>query len=312
MDFETYSEAGYYQTPDGKWRGITKTNPGIAAVGAPVYSEHPSTIVLSLAYDLKDRRGPQLWTPECPPPYDLFSHIKSGDIIEAWNSAFEYHIWQNVCHKRMHWPALPFKQLRDAMAKSRAHSLPGKLEKAAEVTEAGEQKDGKGAALIRKLCVPQQPTTKRPAGRCTDPETLLYLYSYNVQDIRAEASVSMLCPDLSPYEHKVWLLDQAINFRGIHIDQDALQNCISIVRQAEAKYTKELRQITGGAVQSAGELAKIVGWLKDNGCKLYSLDADAVELALAGPDEDTPPACRTGSGNTSITWRCGGQEALRH
>ena len=71
MDFETYSEAGYFF--DGlKWRGIAKNNSGIAAVGAAVYAEHPSTNILSLAYDLKDGQGPRLWAPGMQAPVDLF------------------------------------------------------------------------------------------------------------------------------------------------------------------------------------------------------------------------------------------------
>ena len=55
IDFETYSEAGYYFDPDaknglGQWRSITKSPPhGIGAVGAAVYSEHKPTDVLSMA-----------------------------------------------------------------------------------------------------------------------------------------------------------------------------------------------------------------------------------------------------------------------
>jgi DNA polymerase len=291
LDFETYSEAGYIQDPVTlKWHGVTKTAPGLPAVGAPVYSEHPSTLVLSLAYDLKAGQGPQLWTPDCPPPIALFQHIWSGGLLEAWNSAFEYHIWLNVCYRRMGWPNLPYQQLRDAMAKSRAYSLPGKLEKAAEVLRAVEQKSGAGKALIRKLSVQQPPTAKRPGGRCTDPQALAELYAYNVQDIRAESSVSELCPDLSADELQVWLLDQEINFRGVHIDQAALQDCISIVRQAEAKYTAELQHLTGGTVQTAGELAKLTGWLGANGCHMGSLDADSVTARLERTD--VPPVCR--------------------
>ena len=62
MDFETYSEAGYYfDESAGRWRPITSSPPhGLPAVGAAVYSEHPSTEILPLAYDLKDGTGEQL------------------------------------------------------------------------------------------------------------------------------------------------------------------------------------------------------------------------------------------------------------
>ena len=194
LDFETYSEAGYYwDGPANRWRGVTKTNPGLLAVGAPVYSEHPSTEVLSLAYDLKDGRPSRLWVPGMKPPQELFDHIARGGLLEAWNSAFEFYIWKNVCNARMGWPELPVHQLRDAMAKARAWSMPGALKNAAKVLNAPEQKDKAGDVLLRKLSIPRTPTKNDDRLRRTPAdEPLLFgqLYSYNIQDIKAEASVS--------------------------------------------------------------------------------------------------------------------------
>src|ERR1035437_9432913 len=154
LDFETYSEAGYYRGTDGKWHGVTKTAPGLPAVGAAAYAEHPSCRVLSLAWDLFDGSGPHVWTPGLPAPMHLLTYLQAGGIVEAHNAGFEYWVWHFVCHGRMGWPRLPLSQLSCSMAKCRAHSLPGKLGKAAEVVGATEQKDKAGDALIRKLCVP--------------------------------------------------------------------------------------------------------------------------------------------------------------
>jgi DNA polymerase len=294
FDFECYSEAGYYwNAKANRWNGITRTMPGLPAVGAPAYAEHPSTEILSLAYDLKDGRGPYLWVPGCPPPAALIAHITSGGLLEAWNSSFEYYIWNQVCHRRMGWPALPYQQLRCAMAKGRAHSLPGKLGTAANVLQAPEQKDAKGEGLIRKLCIPRAPTKAIPGTRLTpvDSPTLFGdLYSYNMQDIKAEAAVSRLCPNLSPDELQLWLLDQEINFRGVHMDRVALADCISIVEQATEAGTAELQQITNGVVQTVGEVSKIQGWLGANGVHVYNLDADAVRDALTR--DNLPQAAR--------------------
>lgn len=284
MDFETYSEAGYYQTTEGKWRGITKTSPGLAAVGAPAYAEHPSCRVLSLAWDLHDGAGPHLWIPGMPAPEDLFAYLAEGGLVEAHNAGFEYWIWHYVCHGRMGWPALPLAQLSCSMAKCRAHSLPGKLGKAAEVLGASEQKDKAGDALIRKLCVPVN--TKRV------PTLGDYnaLYQYNIQDIRAEAAVSNLLPGLSDSEQRLWRLDQAINIRGVAIDTDSLGHCIRAVQRTTEHYTRELQWLTGEAVQSVGELAKITEWLSTQGVHTSSLESDAVDALLKRTD--IPPKAR--------------------
>ena len=293
FDFETYSEAGYeWDVTANRWRGALKTGSGLPAVGAAVYAEHPSTQVLCMAYNLKDGAGPHLWIPGMLPPLDLFRHIASGGLLEAWNSSFEYHIWRAVCRARMGWPALPYHQLRDAMAKGRAHSLPGKLGEAAKVLGAPEQKDSRGDVLIRKLSVPRNPTKGDPSTRCTDLSPMLELFEYNLQDIKAEASVSQRCPDLLPEELELWLLDQRINFRGVYIDRLALDNCIAVVNEATEQYTAELQRITGGAVGTAGEVSKIQKWLATQGVHTSTgaLDADAVGDTLARVD--LPPAAR--------------------
>lgn len=296
MDFETYSEAGYYfDDAANKWKSITKSPPhGLGAVGAAVYAEHPSTEVLSLAYDLKDGLGARLWLPSMGPPFELFEHIAAGGLLEAWNSAFEWHIWSNVC-VRMGWPPLPFWQLRDAMAKARAWSLPAKLGKAAEVLEVADQKIGDGTRLLNKFSKPRNPTKKddRRRLRPTDPDQLEdggKLYDYNIGDIKAESAVSARIPDLSPEELELWLLDQCINFRGVNIDRQALANCKAIIEQAHERYTAELVALTGGTVKGASEIQKLSGWLGAQGVHMASLDAEHVEAALKR--EDLPPAAQ--------------------
>lgn len=297
FDFETYSEAGYYwDGPADRWRGITKNKPGLPAVGAPVYSEHPSTELLSLAFDLKDGKGDRLWVPGMLPPQELFDHILNGGLLEAWNSSFEFYIWKNVCQARMNWPALPLHQLRCAMSKARSWSLPGALGNAAKVIGAPEQKDKAGNALLSKLSVPRSPTKKDRRLRRTpadEPEMFGHLYGYNVQDIKAEAAVSLMTPDLSPEELDLWMLDQRINTGGVQIDMAALDDCISIINQAQDRYNLELQTITGGAVQAASEIQKIQKWMTGQGVTMRSLDKDNVAAALAPNDPyNLPPNIR--------------------
>lgn len=287
MDFETYSEAGYdFDTNKEKWVS-DGSKPGINLVGAAVYSEHPSTEVLSLSYNLKDGLGPRLWIPGMPLPQDLFDHINRGGLIEAANSGFEYFIWLNVCHKRMGWPALPYTQLRDTLAKSRAHSLPGALGKIAKVLQVKDQKIDEGKRLLDKFSKPRSPTKKDRRLRIlpTDIDALddaQKLYEYNLGDIKAESAISACIPDLSPQELKLWLLDQKINFRGVAIDKEAVDACLKIINQAYEKYTAELVQITGGYVQTAGEIKKLTEWIASRGVYMRGMKSEDVESALNG------------------------------
>lgn len=285
MDFETYSEAGFY-LEDNKWKSIANSAPhGLGAVGAAVYSEHPSTEVLSLAYNLKNGTGAQLWLPGMPPPQDLFDHIAKGGLIEAANSAFEYFIWNNVCHKKMGWPPLDRLQLRDPAAKARAFSLPGALGKLAKVLNVRDLKIDDGKRLIQKFSVPRNPTAKDKRLRHNPydidmSEDAQKLYEYNIGDIKAESAVSACIPDLSPEELELWLLDQKINFKGVYIDHKNVDACLEIVRQANEVYTAKLVAITDGQVQTVGEIKKLLDWANSNGARMRGMTSDDVDAAL--------------------------------
>lgn len=285
FDFETYSEAGFVQNAKTrKWSGLTKTNKGISAVGAAVYAEHPTTEVLSLAYDLHDGMGPRLWVPGLPPPLDLFDHIKRGGLLSAWNSAFEYFIWLKVCCERMGWPALPYMQLRDDMAKAMAHNLPAKLSGAADAL-GGLAKIADGKRLLNLFSVPRSPTKNDPRERLhpTDDDMAedgAKLYEYNIGDILAERGVSERVPDLSAEELNLWLLDQKINFNGVAVDIPSVKNCIYLVDQAIEKYEKAIPRITGGQVKTATQAAAIKDWVNSHGYDMPDCKAETVDEML--------------------------------
>lgn len=298
FDFETYSEAGRaYDEEAGKWRMLEGTPKGttnpLAAVGAPAYAEHPTTELLSLAYDLKDGKGPRLWVPALPPPVELFEYLQGGGLIEAHNSGFEAYIWQYVCVGRMGWPAFNFDQLRCSMAKCRAWSIPASLADAGDYLRVPVQKDADGKRLLKKFSQPRNPTKTDARLRIRPEEDAVdgpRIYSYNVDDIRAEEGVSIRVPDLSPAELDMWLLDQRINRRGVYIDRPHLDDCVHLIREAGALFEAELSQITGGAVKSGSEVAKMSGFLAGLGVQLPDLTADTVAAALKR--DDLPPVAR--------------------
>jgi len=293
LDFETYSEAGYFfDKVKQKWVGIhgaPKGKKGLGVVGAAVYSEHPTTEIVSLAYNLKDGHGPHLWLPGNAPPYDLLKYIadESREPLEAWNSSFEWYIWNNVAVPMLGWAPLPLHRLACAMAKGKAFGLPGKLGKAAEVIRAGQQKDKGGDKLIQKLSVPRNPTKADKSLRLTpqsNPQDFSSFYQYNLQDIKSEAAVSLLTPDLSPYEREVWLMDQRINTRGVPIDMAGLKACQVILEKATQVYTDELNRITNDQVPTATSFAKLGAWFESRGYGLPNVQGTTCDDALLRND----------------------------
>lgn len=322
LDFETYSEAGYVWDNDTqRWAGppgAPGATKGLGVVGTEPYVRHPSFNIIWMAYDLKDGQGRRRWHPGLPPPADLLGYLATGGPIEAWNVAFERWVWELHCVPRLGWPAvLHPDQWYCAMAKARAHSLPGALGNAGKVLNLETQKDPEGAALMKRLSMPRQPTKTDPRPRmlpvytaahsaareaeilATDPDatparrlkaaalsaeehlaTLKY-GDYCETDIAAEAEASSRVPDMPPSELAWWREHERINRRGVHIDRGGVENCIAVVEQVFRKYNGELLAITG--IDSASKVAQLLGWLHGRGTHLDSLDEEAVQDALAHP-----------------------------
>lgn len=286
VDFETYSEAGYVWT-DEKWKSVgTPQKAGLSAVGAMVYSLHPSTEVLCMAYNLKDGSGKKLWTPSMPLPYDLIEFVRSGGLLEAHNSAFEHHLWNNVLVPRFGFPPLSHIQQRCSMAKARAFALPGALGDAAIAIGTSARKDKDGTRLINKFCKPKQPSKKDPRNRIRpedDPEDFAALCAYCLQDIETESELSSRLPDLQPEELEFWLNTQKSNYAGVGVDSEAVQNIIAILTQAYARYNLELHSLTEGQVSEASKGQQLQKWCAEQGVNLSAMDDEAVTGALANP-----------------------------
>jgi DNA polymerase len=326
LDFETYSEAGFvWNEAEGKWEGppgAPQNQKGLSQVGAEPYTAHPTCEILSLSYDLKDGRGKRHWRPGLPEPIDLLSHVERGGLLEAWNVGFERWVWENVCVPRMGWPDVEPEQWRCAMAKARAHALPGALEAAGRVLNLAIQKDKDGARLLKRFSVPQKPTKADPRRRAPtipdqatmdrewakifdpslkpaalrarqavlieDYQDTQRLYRYNDTDIASEAEASSRIPDMEPDELRWWRVHEDINRRGVHIDVESVENCIAVIEQAQARYNSELLALTG--IDSASKIQQLVGWLHSRGVHMDGLDEDQVEATLKRAD--LPPDAR--------------------
>lgn len=298
IDFETYSEAGYVWEPmptaknpqAGKWRGppgASQGKKGLGVIGAAVYAEHPSTEILTLSYNLKDGRGVRRWRPGLPPPSDLFDYIQRGGLVRAWNSAFEWWIWNCVGVRRYGWPPLNLFQLRCSMAQARASSLPGKLEAAGDVLELTVRKDKRGEDLLKLFSMPRDPTLKDPRRRIRpedEPAKAEELYGYCDTDTVTEAEATAHCADLDGEELDFWLADQLICRRGVHVDKPSLDACASIVEQCLEAFDGELQRLTGGVVERASMLERLKGWLAGQGVYMGdgkgSMDEDAITAKL--------------------------------
>lgn len=263
LDGEIYSEAGFVWDDEAqKWRAPAGSrDKGLKTVGSAAYSEHPSTEILTISYDLIDGRGLRRWRPGWALPHDLFTHVMNGHPLESHNAMFERLWWTNVAVPRHGWPEIPPRVQRCSMATARTQGLPGSLDALGEVLRLDVKKDAEGRRLIRKFCIPRDPTKKDPRRRIMpedDPEDFERLCLYCDRDVQAEQAATDRMMPMSPAELEFWFIDQEINWRGIGVDRPGVRDCIAVLDAVMDRYGEECREISGFG---PSQVQALTGWI---------------------------------------------------
>jgi DNA polymerase len=106
------------------------------------------------------------------------------------------------------------------------------------------------------------------------------LYAYCKQDVECERELYRWLPPLIPAEQELWCLDQVINDRGFYTDGLLIEKAIAISTAAERTIADELHQATGGAIETPGQVDKLLAWLSGSGCTLADLQKSTLTHAL--------------------------------
>jgi len=257
----------------------------LPARGPYNYARHPSTQVLCMAYAVDDGEV-ELWTPDQPFPREILTHQ-----IRAHNAAFERLILWYVLCPDLDLPEPALEQFYCTAAQARSNCAPGSLEDVGRFAGASMKKDHRGAALVRKCCLPPFKHT---------PQDLADLFEYCKQDVRAMRAISKSLRELSPEELADYHVNERINDRGVKVD---VELCLAAMRYSEAERVEiEARvvELTEGAVTSVRS-PKMRQWVLERlgpeARKLArSKDKDSIDktvranlLAMENPDE-VPPA----------------------
>ena len=258
MDFETCSAAD------------------LTRVGVYRYAEHPQTRIWCLSWRMND--GPVLrWGPENVEPRDLTRHVASGGCVVAHNANFERQIWNTVLRRepgRSGWPRLEIEQMDCTMARALAVHLPPDLDTLAAVLGLAVRKDSEGAALMKKMAKPRKINTDGSVLWWDAPENIARLQAYCDQDVEVETHADKVLPPLSADERELWMLDQRINDRGMALDIDMIEKCISVLRVAQDGANARMAALTGGAVSKCSEATRLVAWLRSRGIPAESIARD--------------------------------------
>lgn len=288
----------------------TRSVVNLKKAGVDLYARHPTTDALCLAYAIND--GPtELWTLGDPAPLDIFWALKDGARLIAHNAQFDLQIWNGVGHRKYGWPEITPAQVECTMVRSYAMALPGSLENAGAAVGLSIQKDMAGHRVMLQLAQPRlgpSPECVDCSGRgwhsewgdsllcsCVEwweprpdmkekerlwiEEKYQALYSYATSDIASMRELYFRLLDLSPFERRVWELDQKINLRGIRIDTRNARRAIQLLESEKEALNAEMHALTNGSVPSCQAVARLKSWIEDFGLAVPSLaKADVVDL----------------------------------
>jgi len=283
----------------------TRSRTNLKKVGAAVYAADPSTEVICAAFVVDDGLV-QRWFPGDPVPPEFFEAAANPNwTVIAHNNIFESNIEQHVLNPGFGFPIVPSDRHRCTQAVSLSLGLPAKLGVLADALEFTNRKDAAGEKLMHLMSKPRKPRKgEDPNGVYwhEDGDKLWRLSDYNVQDVEVEREADERLLSLPDAEQKVWELSNKINARGFHVDRKFAEAARRIAKEAAPEIDAELTELTAGAVTGINQIAKLVEWLKVQGCEATSLDRKAIEKLL-GDDELAPSVRRV------LELRAGGAQA---
>jgi DNA polymerase len=251
------------------------------------YATDPTTEVLCCAYAVDDEPV-QLWTPGDPVPAEFVEAANNPNwIVCAHGAHFEDAIERYVLHPRIGWPTFPVEKQVCTQAMALAVGLPARLGLAAIALELGNRKDAAGERLMLQTSKPRRPHKDEDPTKVywfEDAGRLQRLNEYCRQDVEVERELFTRLPPLSASEQARWELSSRINTRGFHVDRALAQAARKIAEAAAPEIDAEITEITNGAVTTISQVARLLSWLREQGCGLDNLGRKTIEKQLQADD----------------------------
>ena len=268
----------------------SRSRADIHAVGGWNYSLDPSTEPLIISFGEFELTTVDLTKdPSCPP--NLAQHVRSGGLLNAFNTSFEYAMWVNVLTPRYGWPSTPLEQWRDTQATCLASGFPASLESAAKAIGLVEQKSKSGQALINFFSCPvtmgkMKGQFRNPADH---PERFAEFMAYCEQDVRTTLAIEHALPPITGAELDFWLTTWRMNYRGIHIDTELIKALESLTDTSRTILGDKLSEDTDGVItiKDIQNHGKLLRFCNNAGSSLTSIDKksviQALDTAVPGP-----------------------------
>lgn len=228
-------------------------------------------------------------------PTNILGAIEDENIIKtAFNANFE-----RVCLGRFLNKSLSSKSWRCTAVHALSLGLPSSLEAVAEMLNLEQQKMKEGKALIKYFSVPctirndkSQYSLEGQIGKLMRnyPKDSLEKWElfkkYCIKDVEVERAIRKKLErfPVIENEHKLYVLDQEINDRGIYIDMELVTKAISCDELYKNKSLNEAKNITG--LSNPNSVTQLKKWLYEKGIEIKSLSKVNIKKILEDCDDD--------------------------
>lgn len=277
----------------------TRSEAEIGTVGAYEYAKHPSTEIICAAWcvgtrDTIGKAEIRTWAPIAgrllgDPKEEARGKelnrllLNPRVMVEAHNAFFERVITEFCLGIK-----IPIERLSCTAALAASYGFPRNLAGACDALNLPVRKDPKGKLLIRRHCIPRKVTAKNSSKWNNDPEGLAELLDYCATDVKAERGLFLKLKPLPTFERKVWMLDQAMNYRGVRVDRESVLATQKLIQKEIENLTHQVREVTEGKVTEATKRAKALSWLKSEGVELPNLQKKTVEDWIKSQKAESP------------------------
>lgn len=223
-------------------------------------------------------------------PEEIIQAIKSDTVVKtAYNAQFE-----RVCLSR--YLKLPEGEYLNPQSwyctavQAAELALPLSLADVGSVLGLERQKMTEGKELIKYFCVPCKPTKSngnRTRNRpCHDINKWETFKKYCMRDVDVERQIAdkLKMYPISDEEHRLYVLDQIINDRGVLVDSELAEQAVKLNSIQTAVAVEQAYMITG--LENPNSVTQLKQWLKENGVEIESLSKKAVKSLADETDGD--------------------------
>lgn len=245
----------------------TKSEVNLLTRGSYQYAIHPSTKILCFCYAENDEPV-QEWWPGQPIPEIVIKYYTEGKrrSIHAHAATFERLISWYVFCPDYDIPEPPMDAFYCTAAQAAARALPRNLEDLGRCLNLNIQKSQRGKQLIKMMCIPPFEWSRELEAEMVD---------YCHDDVVVERDAENQSAPLTDEEFEDYLVNEAINDRGIMVDLEFASAAAGYADEEIAELNAAIVKLTDGAVKTARSFKAIKEWMMP-----YATKDDRIRKAM--------------------------------